>query len=478
MIYYVKAFIKLYCFAILSLFIYSCTEKEAKTADEKNEQIEIPNPYFGKEITFTEHIAPIVHSNCSPCHHENGPAPFQLIHYFDLKKRASTIRKVVEMRYMPPWPADTSYSHFIGERVLSLEQIQLIAAWHQGGSLPGDTSKLINLPNFKEETELGKPDLFVKIPKAYSIKKGDHETFLLAKVPVELEKETYVAAIEFVPGVNKLVHHMNGHYLAYPKNSTKNIFKGNFYANPEESGYEDCYKQLDLANADGTFPALVPSVTNYLPGVMPVIYPAGIGGYTFQKKGILLMRDIHYGPAPIDISDQSGFNIYYSKTAPERPTQEFQLGTLGVSPIVPELIIPADTIMKFTSTYVIPEKMSILTINPHMHYLGKSFWGFAIKPNGDTIPMIKINKWDFRWQYFYTFKKPIVLEAGSKIIAVGIFDNTKNNPVNPFSPPRIAFEPVGLNMKSTDEMFQFIITYVPYKVGDEELDLDVNRKKK
>ena len=114
--------------------------------------------------------------------------------------------------------------------------------------------------------------------------------------------------------------------------------------------------------------------------------------------------------------------------------------------------------------------MSILTIIPHMHLLGKSYLAFAIKPDGDTIPLIRIKKWDFRWQYFYTFTKPVIIPQGSIIYAYGTFDNTKNNPFNPFTPPQQVSDRSG-SMKTTDEMFQFIITYLPYKAGDENIDL-------
>src|SRR5215468_3022520 len=54
---------------------------------------------------------------------------------------------------------------------------------------------------------------------------------------------------------------------------------------------------------------------------------------------------------------------------------------------------------------------------------------------------------------------------------VGVYDNTANNPNNPFSPPR---EIIGTNgsMKVTDEMFQLIMTYLPYQPGDENVRLE------
>jgi hypothetical protein len=50
----------------------------------------------------------------------------------------------------------------------------------------------------------------------------------------------------------------------------------------------------------------------------------------------------------------------------------------------------------------------------------------------------------------------------------GLFDNTANNPNNPFSPPREIAEKNG-SMKTTDEMFQLIVTYLPWQKGDEQI---------
>jgi hypothetical protein len=115
--------------------------------------------------------------------------------------------------------------------------------------------------------------------------------------------------------------------------------------------------------------------------------------------------------------------------------------------------------------------ISLLTVNPHMHLLGKKFLAYAIKPDGDTIPLIRINNWDFRWQYFYTFKHMIKIPKGSFIYVEGVYDNTTNNPLNPFNPPHTVSEQKG-SMRVTDEMFQFIMTYLPYQNGDENISLE------
>ncbi len=57
------------------------------------------------------------------------------------------------------------------------------------------------------------------------------------------------------------------------------------------------------------------------------------------------------------------------------------------------------------------------------------------------------------------------------ITAVGVYDNTAKNPNNPFNPPQTIMERDG-SMRTTDEMFQFIITYLPYQAGDENISLE------
>ncbi len=140
-----------------------------------------------------------------------------------------------------------------------------------------------------------------------------------------------------------------------------------------------------------------------------------------------MLKDLHVGPSPVNASDSSYFNLYFMDNPPERPLKELHLGTLGVAPVEPPLVIPPNEIKEFEINYYVPHKMSVLTVNPHMHLLGKTFRAFALAPGGDTIRLIKIDKWDFRWQYFYTYPKPVIVPAGSTIKVVATFNNTEDN---------------------------------------------------
>lgn len=424
-----------------------------------------------EDVNFNRDIAPIIHAHCTPCHRKDGGAPFELVTYRDVARRAKMIRQVTSDRFMPPWPADPTYSSFVGERVLSEHQVALIAAWAKAGAPRGEGDEPVPADH-AFASSLGRPDLIFTFRDSVLIPGDNTDRFMVMKLPFELPKDTFVRAIEFVPGNRQLVHHVNGHLLSYDPRRRKDVHAGDFVVPDADRTNRSTYGQLMIAHDDGSFPTLTPSVVNYLPGVVPASYPKGIGVYRLPQKGAFLIKNMHYGPSPKDAYDRSSIHVYYAEGPPERPVREIMMGTLGISPVVPRLIVPADSVMRVQTRHTVTEDISLLTINPHMHLIGRSFLAYALLPDGDTVPLIRIREWDFRWQYFYTFRKMVKLPRGTIIHAEGVYDNTRNNPNNPFDPPRAVFEPVNENMRTTDEMFQFIITYLTYRPGDEKVSLE------
>jgi hypothetical protein len=213
---------------------------------------------------------------------------------------------------------------------------------------------------------------------------------------------------------------------------------------------------------------------NYLPGVEASIYPEGIGGFTVNKKAILVANDMHFGPIVKGKWDYSHVNLFYSKKPAERPIKETMMGTNGVSKIIPPLRIPPNKVTEHVSALYVEDTISVLTINPHMHLLGKSFKAYALTASKDTIRLINIPRWDFRWQYFYTYPTMLMIPGGSTIYVEASFDNTIDNPNNPNNPPIEVAERLdrgGEGMRTTDEMLQFIISWLPYEDGDENISL-------
>ena len=116
------------------------------------------------------------------------------------------------------------------------------------------------------------------------------------------------------------------------------------------------------------------------------------------------------------------------------------------------------------------EDQSVLYVWPHMHLIGKQYKAYAVAPGGDTIRLINIPDWDFRWQEIYRFKKPVRIPRGSVIHIEGTYDNTANNPFNPFNPPQFILSQG--DMKTTDEMMTLMMAFLPYREGDENISLE------
>jgi hypothetical protein len=457
---------KLFSLILVSFFVFACSSSET---NKEKEDIE-------KNPSWSEHIAPIVFKNCTPCHRPGESGAFNLVSYFDAVKKAKLIKFVTQTGYMPPWPADASYSHFVGERVLSLKEKHLIKLWVDNKTPRGDSLKEPPVPQFYTGSYFGKPDLVIRPQQAVAVKGNGTDVFLIMKYPYQIEKDTLIDFVEFVPHNRKLIHHVNGHLISYDANRSFNYMTGESVHSDTKAQLIQVYCDMHIPYTDKLqpdFPTLTPNTVYYLPGYLPPSYPKEVGGYKFRKNGAFLLNNIHYGPSNVDLLDSSYINVFYRKTPIERRVTESQLGTFGVSKIEPEFIIPPNEIKTFNTQTTLASDISMLSVNPHMHLIGKTFWAFALKLNGDTIPLIRINKWDFRWQYYYTFKHPMKLEKGTSIHVYGTFDNTNQNPNNPFHPPQSITQGNGVeSMKTSEEMFQFIYTYTVYKEGDEKIDLE------
>ena len=60
-------------------------------------------PSLQAEVTYSEHIAPILQKQCQSCHRQGEVAPFALTDYRDAKAWATEIAEYTKARLMPPW---------------------------------------------------------------------------------------------------------------------------------------------------------------------------------------------------------------------------------------------------------------------------------------------------------------------------------------------------------------------------------------
>ena len=386
-------------------------------------------------LTFTEHIAPIFYAKCAGCHREGQNAPFKLLTYPQVKKRAEQIADATGDRIMPPWHADPGVVAYANDRSLTAEQIALIRQWVAAGAPEGDPGKLPPAPTFKKGWQLGDPDFVVQVPEAYDVPAEGPDQYRNFVVPLDLEEDTWVNAIEFIPSAPSVVHHV----LYFLDTSGK--ARAADAADPLP-GYDG------MGRSNGNF--------RYLGGWDLGSQPTelGYGLAWLLPKGADLVLQVHYHPnGKLAQQDRATIGFHRSEKPTARPWS-----IVPVPPffgILSGINIPAgekEYIKR--SSMVLPVGVEAIGVNAHAHYLGKRMEMKATLPNGEEQWLLKMSGWHFAWQEDYVFKQPVKLPAGTRLDALISWDNSASNPHQFAHPPA----PVRWGPRSTDEMGTLTLT--------------------
>ena len=385
-------------------------------------------------VTFTKDIAPILFKNCAACHHPGEVAPFSLLSYDDAAKRAKTIARVTRTRYMPPFKAEPGAGEFRDICRLNDDEIAAIQSWTDAGTPEGDPKNLPAAPVFSDTWKLGKPDVIVTMPQAFTIPAEGKDIYQCFVLPASITENQYLVAYEFRPGNRKVVHH--------------SIIS---YDNTGEAQKKDDADAGVGFRANGTGTGLKAGFKNVLgiwtPGVVPTFLPDGIG-LNISKNSVIVLQN-HYHPSGKPETDQSSVGLYFSK-APV--TQLAHYTTLFQNKIA---IQPGDAHYSVTAQQNAGSGR-VVAVTPHMHLLGDEMKLTATAPDGTVRPMIWIKNWDFNWQHQYFYKTPFVIEKGTRVDLVATFNNSAENPKNPNSPPKL----VKFGENTTDEMAGVIFLVV------------------
>ena len=395
-----------------------------------------------ENVTFTEHVAPILFQNCSRCHRPGEVAPFSLLNFQDAQKRARLIADVTQSRTMPPWHAGHGYVEFSNERRLTDEQIAVLGAWVEQGLKEGDAAKLPALPKFTEGWQLGKPDLILKMPEPFEVSAEGRDIYWNFVLPLNLSEEKWVRAIEFRPQARKVVHHSlyfldtTGTGRKYDKADPKPGYNGN-----------RSNRQFE-------------SLGGWAVGGEPLMLPEELA-YHFPTNSDIVLQT-HFHPSGKIEHETSMVGIYFASKPPTR-----QFTTVQLPPAFGRLSglnIPAGA-----SNYVVKDSFDVpidleaIFVAPHAHYLARTFLLTATLPTGKQQTLLKIDNWDFNWQEEGVYKNRIRLPKGTRLDAAITYDNSAANPSNPSNPPK----PVKWGPMTTDEMAAMTLTVIPAR--DEEL---------
>lgn len=393
---------------------------------------------------FYKDVAGIFYARCTSCHH-NGANMYSYMNYTGVNQMKLSIQYDLTNNIMPPWKADTSYTRFQHERIITAGEKTSILNWIAGGALKGDTTQAPPPPVYSGNYELhGNADLELQIP-TYTSTATSNDIYVCIAVPSGLTQDRIIRAFEIVPGNAPNVHH------AVITADTTGSFTSDY------SG--SCY------NIPGNL-----VIGTYAPGSRATVFPsqsplrAGIR----LKAGSQVILQLHYPKGSVGQLDSTKIRLYF-----------YPLSTPNIRPIYVStplqnwsMFMPANATSTFTAYYptsgTLPSAISMFAIFPHSHMLGKSMLLYAVKPNIDTIPLVRVPDWDFEWQEYYTFKKLVKIPAGHRLFSKHVFDNTTANPHNPNNPPQNVTAGLGTN----DEMLFDGMMHLNYETGDELIDIE------
>jgi hypothetical protein len=354
---------------------------------------------------------------------------------------------------MPPWLPAGPHGFFEGERGLTESEIATLGKWADAGAPEGDDAATSPVSPAKAgEWQLGPPDVIVRMSRPFDVASGPGDIYRAFPIPLpataipadvrELARVPGtdflgVSAIEIRAGNRRVLHH--AHLWADPRGQA-----GRMESSPG-AGYQ--------AFGNPGFPAAI-YLGGYVPGTTARHLPAGIADVL--PLGCDLVLQVHYSPSGKPEADQTEIGLYFSREPIKRTLEWLRLGSFNLE-------IPAGVSnYAVTDELVVPADCFVLSVSPHMHFLGREVSARVVFPDGRRQELLHIQRWDFRWQDRYSLKTPLALPKGTKVQVRWIYDNSEANPHNPSSPP----QPVHFGPNTADEMCEFHLFVVPWSLDD------------
>jgi hypothetical protein len=311
---------------------------------------------------------------------------------------------------MPPWLPEAGYGEFTEERRLTDSEIQMIQDWAaQGAPLgPGRTPVP---PKFRDEWQLGTPDLIVHVSQPFQLAPDGAEVFWNFILPVPITTTRWVKAMEVRPGNSKAFHHANVVIDRARASRRKETTPGTGFPGMDLNVEEETF------DPDGHF-------LSWKPGSQPVVEPDGMAWRA--DPGMDLILNVHLRPIGKAETINPPVGLYFTG----RPQKKFpMLIQLEHDSMID--IPPGEKDFLVTDDVKLPLDLSVLAIYPHAHYLGKLMEGYATLPDGTRKWLIRIHNWDLSWQGVFRLKEPLLLPRGAVVSMRYHYDNSAENIRNP-----------------------------------------------
>jgi peroxiredoxin len=368
-------------------------------------------------ISYSKEVAPILQEKCVSCHVNGGIGPFAMNGYEVIRGFAPMIRETVRTHRMPPYFADPHIGAFKNDQGLTPDETKTLVHWIEAGAPrgTGPDPLLANAGRHAPDwpTELGKPDVIVDLP-AFKVPASGLVEYQNQQVANPFTQDTWLRAIAMKPGDRRVLHHVVSNHVPDPNQPAAAIPGG--------------------------------SVGSYTPGAEPQVMADGSGAPV--PAGGKLHFQMHYTTMGKETVDKTEVGFYTLKTPPQYIKRSAVISTFAL------MIPPGEARHQEIAYLTFPADAYLYTLYPHAHYRGMHVELKAVTPDGKAAMLLSLPKYDFNWQRDYDPVKPILVKAGTKLVATWVYDNSAHNPANP-DPKRN----VTWGEQTPDEMMYFRVNY-------------------
>lgn len=390
------------------------------------------------EITWHQHIAPLVAEKCGTCHTRGGVAPFSVETYDQVEVWASTMEHRIINNEMPPWGAqDTDECDppraFEGDLRLSDTEKSLFSEWVDAGAPEGDISRAAPLPKVTQDV-LDNPNRRITMPAPVIIE-GDHDRFICFRIEVGNESDVWLTASQLVPGNRSIAHHAI--VFSDPNDESAALV--------DDSGSYDCF--------GGPGVSATSLVNLWAPGMGPNRLPKNTGAPLAANSVLVVQMHYHPTGGGAEVDDATRLDLQWSTEQPAYVGRTFLIGNFdevddpafggeGFGLVTgPDFLIPAgaENHVEVNKIHFEPSgdpkiddlPMSIWMVGTHMHYAGKDMKVTLNAGAPDEQCLVQTPDWDFDWQRIYNYEGDIAtlptMSLGDTLTLRCTYNNSLSN---------------------------------------------------
>ncbi len=377
--------------------------------------------------TYSNDIAPILRAKCQTCHRPGQIAPMSLLTYRETRPWASSIRKEVVAKRMPPFYAAGPIGHWKDDLRLTDAEIKTIADWVGQDAPRGNPAEETPEVIWPESAwAFGEPDLVVDFPEHdISTEGADERATLFSEF--SFEEDMWLRGVVLVADQYDSLHH--AHIFSVPDGF-------DVPPNHRQEGAMDVRE--------------FPYFYTWFPGLTVELLPEGQGIPVGKGSRIGLVT--HFAPRTEPRKERIRLGLYWADGTIERVQRNVNL-------IMADLRIPPhQSSHSQRKTVAFEEDGWVTHFAAHMHLRGKSTQIHFRYPDGTSDLVFDLPQYSFDWQRYYYLSNPIRVPKDTVLEAVATWDNSANNPHNPDPSREVRWGP-----RTVDEMFGCNAYYTPVK---------------